>query len=67
MTLDEMLENYFEGHEPTLYGTKQVCLKYAESLIPEEIQYKEISSQNKARGFNACRTQILSRIEEDSK
>lgn len=51
---------------------KQSCLAYAESVVPERIQWTEelmeetIDTESYIEGHSFCRSQILSKLEEDS-
>lgn len=51
---------------------KEACIEYARSIIPEEKPIENFKAAGLAFSlsdamWNACRTQMLSRIEEDSK
>ena len=80
MTLDEIVEKTYNGFLKEYYldvgnkSTKDVireaCLSYAKSIVPEEklkptFEDFSFSYSLPSAPWNACRTQILSRIEED--
>lgn len=72
MTLTELIEDEFsELDYDTVEICKKVALSYAREIIPEKRKIYEdelvVGSNLCNSNFNDCRTQMLSRIEEDSK
>ena len=77
MTLDELIQKkqqecfcQYDGAGHDFECTKKLVLAYAHSIIPNRIDEHLFYGPNPfliGLEFNRCRTQILSRIEEDSK
>ena len=76
MTLDEIVEKLYNnflkeyyldaGNKTTKDVIRQACLEYAFSVVPTEKEMEDVEDCE-GGGYSRCRTQILSRIEEDSK
>lgn len=74
MTLDDLISEaehqYYTNQKKLEEILKETALAYAKSIIPEKREeglYYGPPPVLLGLEFNTCRTQILSRIEEDSK